>query len=298
MSDPKAIALEILQESMLGLAVFDRQGRPRLCNPAFRDVFGMDSCPPRHDDRTTCGGCTNFWNENRARQPLDPGSSADRHYTLTLAGDKSLLVNEIERHDGWLTVLTQDISRLKTDAFTLLSARDKALLAANTDALTGLVNRRFMEEKIQAWLALSGPAKTFCACLLDIDHFKRINDTYGHIAGDQAIQHFARQAQECLRPTDILGRIGGEEFLLLLPGAHAGEAARVMSRLRGAFEDGFLTRDGLRIRFTFSAGITVSRAGDTWPDILARADRALYRAKRSGRDRYVTSLPEPRESRS
>ena len=120
--------------------------------------------------------------------------------------------------------------------------------------------------------------------LIDLDHFKRINDLHGHAAGDQVLQAFAAVATACLRDGDVLARYGGEEFVVLLPECDAERLTSCCERLRLAFTEVQLV--GLNVRdLSLSAGMTLLRAGDDLDHALQRADQALYRAKRDGRNR-------------
>jgi diguanylate cyclase (GGDEF)-like protein len=123
--------------------------------------------------------------------------------------------------------------------------------------------------------------------LIDLDEFKNINDTHGHAAGDEVLRHFVAHCQAQLRPQDQFGRIGGEEFLLVLPHTQAADAWVATERLRLTLEPA----DGLR--YTFSAGVAGACQGDALNALLERADAALYEAKRSGRNRCVTASRGP-----
>jgi len=153
---------------------------------------------------------------------------------------------------------------------------------SNTDDLTGLPNRRAWTAELPRAIehARRGGAP-LCVALLDLDHFKRFNDAYGHPAGDRLLKAAAAAWQEQLRAVDHLARYGGEEFILLLPDADAGQAAEVLARLRQATPLGQ----------TFSAGLAEWRA-ETSDELVSRADAGLYAAKRDGRDR-VTTVDEP-----
>lgn len=156
---------------------------------------------------------------------------------------------------------------------------------ATTDELTGIANRRSMQVLADRSAALSSRQLTpFSVAILDIDHFKAINDELGHATGDAALHAFAQRASAVLRNTDTLGRWGGEEFLLVLPGGPAGVGA-VLERIRAAVRSRCLDARTL----TFSAGVAHHRPGESAEALLARADLALYEAKRAGRDRDVTA---------
>jgi diguanylate cyclase (GGDEF)-like protein len=163
---------------------------------------------------------------------------------------------------------------------------------ALTDALTGLPNRRAIED----WAArqLSGAARygfSFWVALADLDHFKTVNDTYGHDAGDTVLKAFSEILKSNSRQSDICGRIGGEEFLLVLTHTTEENAKRVIDRVRAEFEATNFNFDGHGLNVTASFGLT-GFAGTRAPDfnrLVAQADAALYSAKRQGRNRLELS---------
>jgi diguanylate cyclase (GGDEF)-like protein len=127
-----------------------------------------------------------------------------------------------------------------------------------------------------------------CVLMLDIDHFKQINDTYGHAGGDMALQHFAALMRAELRSIDSCGRLGGEEFAILLPGASLEAAQRIAERLRLKLAESSVEIDGKSVALTASIGIALLHPADVNPDaVLQRADAALYQAKATGRNRVV-----------
>jgi diguanylate cyclase len=154
------------------------------------------------------------------------------------------------------------------------------------DQLTGALNRRGMDEAFSRELARSERlGAPLSIGLLDIDHFKKLNDSLGHQVGDEALRHLARVVNKLLRPTDILARYGGEEFLILLPNSDAEEAADVLKRVQRALTKEFFLHDNERVLITFSAGAAQRQAGEDAAGMIARADAAMYRAKQSGRNR-------------
>lgn len=157
-----------------------------------------------------------------------------------------------------------------------------------TDELTGLFNRRHFLRLASRELQGLGAGVVHGLALIDLDHFKRINDVHGHAAGDQVLQAFAGVASACLREGDVLARYGGEEFVLLLPDCDAERLTACCERLRLAFVDVELM--GLRVRdLSLSAGMTLLSEGDDLDHALHRADQALYRAKRDGRNRCAAA---------
>jgi len=128
---------------------------------------------------------------------------------------------------------------------------------------------------------------SFCVAIIDIDHFKQINDRFGHAAGDAVLQRFAREALGAIRVADVLARWGGEEFVLLLSDARLPLARSGVDRVRLRFEGLTLLAEDPALRVTISAGLTEHLAGESVAEALARADRALYEAKAEGRNRLV-----------
>lgn len=178
---------------------------------------------------------------------------------------------EIER----LSVLAAETGqRLGT-----LRATQVTEMQASTDGLTGLLNRRMLEVQARA-LLLDG--KQFSVAMADLDHFKTLNDTHGHEAGDRALRLFAGVLRANLRPDDVAARYGGEEFVIVLPGTILAEALPALERLQQALEHE-LKRTGA-IPFTASWGLTDSTAGTSFDEVIAVADAALYSAKRAGRN--------------
>ena len=154
---------------------------------------------------------------------------------------------------------------------------------AHTDVLTGLPNRRHALMELDRMIAQAGrDSSALTAIMFDIDHFKRINDTYGHNVGDNVLRRVAGLAAHQARASDLIGRLGGEEFVWLLPRCDPGRARALAERLRNAIESGS-GADGLP-GVTTSVGLAGWRAGDDADDLLARADKALYQAKSSGRN--------------
>jgi diguanylate cyclase (GGDEF)-like protein len=157
------------------------------------------------------------------------------------------------------------------------------------DPLTGVLNRRALETEASREMARAmRRSTTLSLVLIDLDYFKRINDVYGHRSGDQALQALVEVVRGGLREIDRMARIGGEEFVILLPGTSGEDALTVAERLRAAVEETLVSTDTGAFHLTVSAGITQMRPGETsWEAMLRRGDEAMYEAKRSGRNRVV-----------
>ena len=203
--------------------------------------------------------------------------------------------NDLLQTSGHLALLVFIL--LCTVACAFLIIRDQAMqlrALAQNDAMTGWRNRRSMTQTLtQVQSHSQRHGQTFALILFDIDHFKKINDAHGHHVGDQAICHVTRAVAEELRDYEDRFRIGGEEFLVLVPAATASQAPAVAERLRQRVA--LAPLDAIEI--TVSVGVAVFRTwSESWEDTLKRADEALYAAKRNGRNRCVMhdALPQCR----
>lgn len=182
-----------------------------------------------------------------------------------------------------------------TTIFVVASMRESSELrhkqAAETDSLTGLPNRRdFLDKGARLLERARHDSGVLAVAAIDLDRFKAVNDNFGHAIGDQALRLFADVARKTLRPNDLVGRLGGEEFAVILPGSDLAAALAMAERLRRAFAEAAAIVDGRELNATFSAGIagTEGRPELALSDLLQRADTALYNAKRNGRDRVET----------
>ncbi|MFC1601419.1 diguanylate cyclase [Candidatus Sumerlaeota bacterium] len=194
---------------------------------------------------------------------------------LTAGSLMRVIVNALEK------------SRLKKD---IIEAQRQLAEMSTTDSLTGLFNRRYFTESLQRETSRSRRYKTHLAlCMIDLDHFKRINDTHGHITGDTVLTEIGKAIKTHFRETDIPCRYGGEEFAILLPDTPPADARLVAERLREAVAGSEIHHDSLSLRITISAGIA-SLADIPMPSsegLVKAADRALYQAKAAGRDKIV-----------
>jgi diguanylate cyclase (GGDEF)-like protein len=156
------------------------------------------------------------------------------------------------------------------------------------DDLTNLFNRRYMLETAQTELnRLDRDGGRSCFCIIDLDHFKHVNDRFGHGVGDDVLRAFALALQRAVREVDVVARWGGEEFLVMLPGASSEAAASVIERARREFADSVLSEKVRGLHVTFSAGLASRLPTEELSSVLDRADQALYSAKRAGRNGSV-----------
>jgi diguanylate cyclase (GGDEF)-like protein len=161
---------------------------------------------------------------------------------------------------------------------------------AASDALTGAMSRRAILPLIERCVKRASRKGTAaCVAMIDLDWFKSINDRFGHLAGDRVLRRVVDRVRECLRSSDVIGRYGGEEFIVLLPGADQNAGARLLERIRGTISATDWSDIGPGVKVSVSCGIASVGATDTLDGVLARADKALYEAKRGGRDQLCVA---------
>jgi diguanylate cyclase len=217
-------------------------------------------------------------------QGIEAAASTDamRRHVDAMRGDVERMSRSLTTLGSHLEASHREVARLQ-DA--LRRARDEASL----DPLTGILNRRGFDAAMRQILAESAQRDApFSVVLIDIDRFRRINDTYGHPFGDQVLRAVGQALSQLTQRRDVAARYGGEEFALLLPETRLQDARDVAERLRAAVARGYITRGPSRTpigSITVSAGVAQHAYGDTATQVLARAARALYVSKQSGRDR-------------
>lgn len=205
-----------------------------------------------------------------------------------------------ETQTGLLAQLSQFVTLEATVALVLIAfcvlvltnefATTELRRLAEVDALTGVFNRRaFLTLLDKALSRAQRMQTTLPVLLIDLDHFKRINDTWGHQRGDEALRHFVELAHRCLRKEDIIGRLGGEEFAIFLPDVDSAGGLTVAERLRALVEAHPLEVEGRSLSMTVSIGVALASTGDTAQTALQRADAAMYAAKERGRNRVEIS---------
>ncbi|WP_415517758.1 MAG: PAS domain S-box protein [Desulfovibrio aminophilus] len=283
------------EASQDGMVMIDDQGRVAFWNRAAERIFGhsrqemlgqkLHSVVAMEEDagkaregfpdfsRTGAGAVVGVLTERTARRK--DGSTFPAEFSVAA----------FRLQDRWWAVGTvRDITERKR-------AEELLLELATTDGLTGLTNRRHFLERGRAELERARRTGHPVSCIMfDVDHFKKVNDTYGHDAGDAVLKTLARTARETLRGMDVLGRIGGEEFAAILPETDLEAALHAAERLRLAVASMNVEHDGRPLPVTVSLGVALSSGPDeSLDDLLRRADQALYEAKDSGRNRTVAS---------
>jgi diguanylate cyclase (GGDEF)-like protein len=282
------VSAEILPTEQRGMLEFEYAFARRVQSPVWRAYTGRFA-----------GGAVETW--QRLVLPAGNERLVVGAYPQDVAGDGTdqggaLLRLLIER----IPVVLDDLGGLHDLALSLRAFSDtrqhvaELEQLATSDALTGVANLRHFHHLASLELDhCRRMGRSFSVLALDIDHFKRINDTWGHAAGDQALQAFVAACRQALREPDVLGRCGGEEFAVALPNTGADGAYVIAERLRRQVEKVVVTvSQGETIRFTVSVGVATFAATDkatapTVPALMAVADEALYRSKADGRNRVT-----------
>ncbi len=219
------------------------------------------------------------------------GHDPFRAFEVDTVEGEWLWMTETRLPDGWLLSMASDVTSLKNNERDLRLAHDDAQLAARTDPLTGAPNRRHIIETGETLIRQCRELRLpFALAVIDLDHFKTVNDGHGHAVGDRVLREFITQCQPLLRAGDVIGRLGGEEFLLLLPTTRWPTAVAVCDRLRQSLEAVRLD-DGRSLAFSFSAGVAEVLPREELSGVMRRADEAMYRAKQAGRGRTEVGAP-------
>ena len=201
--------------------------------------------------------------------------------TRTMANDSESARNELQSMKKKAEATELELSKLHQEL-------DRVSAQARHDPLTGALNRQGLDEALGRELSKVRRQDTpLCMALLDIDNFKRLNDTLGHATGDTALAHLASVAREVMRPQDTLARYGGEEFVILLPDTSLENGIEAMTRLQRELTKRFFLAGTEKVLITFSAGVAQLASGETGPDAIKRADQAMYLAKRAGKNRVL-----------
>ncbi len=289
------------QDSTVGLCLADESDLVRYANPAYRASFF-----PHHDGtpkafvseivvaikagtgiKLDSAHPDDFAGMVTARRRDQIGS---RSFTVDTCNGRWWWVTDTKLANGWMMAVAQEISGLKQEEFRLRDAHASAVEEAQTDDLTGAPNRRRGLRQGETLFGMAQESnRALSIALMDIDHFKAINDVHGHETGDRALVHFARWMLGAVRPDGHFSRVGGDEFLLVLPEATPSIFEARLAALLNALPPLDLARAGQRLRLSISVGIAGLTPNDSWSGLMRKADTALYDAKAGGRNRIAVA---------
>jgi diguanylate cyclase (GGDEF)-like protein len=277
------------------VALFDHDDRLCYANPAYRKAWNLDAVETpvwgdfmRRNFHARVGTVIRAVDyEEWLRQTLGRrGKVGFKAFETDLHDGRWVWMTETVQDDGWMLCVANDITHLKADERTIRQNLEDAVKASFTDELTGCSSRRYTMARLDDLVAAAVEAGTQvgCVAILDLDNFKRINDLFGHLRGDAVLKDFARIIQSGLRKQDVFGRIGGEEFLLVVPGLGVDEARLHIGRMLKSVRQSRPLEDLQDFSYSFSAGVTAVMAGEGRDGPHRRADEALYSAKFAGRN--------------
>jgi diguanylate cyclase (GGDEF)-like protein len=276
------------------VAVYDADDRLRYANDAFRSAFFIepDESPLWPElmrrnfelGRGTVIHAADFDEWLRSTQSRR-GKIGYRAFETDLADGRWLWMTEAVQKNGWMLCIASEITALRAEERSVRQDRDRAIKASQTDELTGVANRRFVMARMEDMLIADKGAGTGCLAVLDIDNFKHINDRLGHHAGDLVLRDFAHSIHKHVRRSDCFGRVGGEEFILVMPATGLDDAVAIIERMLMMIRFSRPLNESPDFRYTCSAGVAACVPADSVQDLYRRADQALYDAKLSGRDR-------------
>jgi diguanylate cyclase len=198
---------------------------------------------------------------------------------------KDGIIEEIRKVRASSQSIKKELNEYRRTTQSLSSKLEQTEAKALVDALTNVLNRNAYNMKISQMVReFSRVKELFCLLVIDIDHFKKFNDQYGHKAGDRVLRSVAASVQESLRASDLVFRYGGEEFVVLLAGAHLENAAKLAEKVRREVEKDYYIDKERKMKVTISIGVACIQPDDTELSLFERADKALYVAKRKGRN--------------
>lgn len=205
--------------------------------------------------------------------------------------DTKNMQTDIQRTRDELEQARREVEAAETKVRELEAELEQVSEKVREDQLTGALNRHGMEEAFHRELSHNDrTGAPFCIALLDIDNFKKLNDTYGHQTGDAALVHLTKVIREIMRPTDEVARYGGEEFVIMMPDTPLDGGIQVITRLQRELTKRFFLHNNERLLITFSAGVALRTDAETPDAIIARADAAMYQAKLAGKNRVLPAV--------
>lgn len=288
---PSIVVPEMLQQSIALIGVYDPSEVLRYANDAFRSAYFIApgeevSWQTLMQRNFTAGRGTvnstddieNWISSVRSRR----GKSRQRTYESDLHDGRFIWVTETRRDDGWIVYVGTDVTALNASERRLRLANEALFRQSTTDELTGASNRRHILARLEDML---GEGRDAWACLVDIDHFKRINDTFGHHVGDEVLVNVAQTARHVIDLKDSFGRVGGEELLILFGSQPLEDVRSTLRRLQEAISNMEVLGRHPGLSVKISGWLTYVSPKDMQENVFKRADAGLYSAKDDGRDR-------------
>ena len=202
---------------------------------------------------------------------------------------QSLLIGSAFESTLLSLALADRIRALREDKLLLQKQERHLQHLSQTDGLTGLYNKRYFLDRLVAETGWDPSDQPLCMVMMDVDNFKKFNDTYGHLAGDRVLSELAATMKENVRDNDVCCRFGGEEFAVIMPRTNVEHAYQATERIRKAFADRVIEFEGQSLRAAISLGLAALKPGENVKDLINRADQALYQAKRQGKNQTVAA---------
>lgn len=298
------LLLEAIPLTSDGVALFDAQDRIIFSNTAWNELFAV---PAQHSAGLTFSQLIEYGQQRRGGIAIQPNalqlwleqmhkqrrSEPFRRFESKLWDGRWIMISEQLFNDGHMLCYCTDITKHKRLEQQLKTTTQQLQLLASKDDLTGLDNRRHFRLQASQEISRCHRHNTNAALLmLDIDHFKQVNDRFGHAAGDLVLSEFGKALKEFLRSYDLSGRMGGEEFAVLLPKTSMAHARLTAERLRQMSEALRVEYQGEVITVTVSIGVsTLEQHGTSLDDLYFVADKYLYLAKETGRNQVIAGQP-------
>lgn len=209
----------------------------------------------------------------------------------TVSGFTKLEEGRAKQAEEHAVRVSSKLQKVESEVVDLKESLHKAHEQAYIDALTGVANKRAFDERIKLEFKRWKRSKeSLILAVLDVDYFKKINDTYGHPIGDKVLRTISQLVDKQVRDSDFFGRVGGEEFAIIFTGSDLKNALKRLNQFRSSIESCKFASKGKRIVITMSVGCAVFVDKDTPDDVYSRADKALYKAKQTGRNRCLSEL--------
>jgi diguanylate cyclase (GGDEF)-like protein len=296
------IIIESLLSTKDGVGLFDEKYSLVFCNHTMASLFGLSQSDALY--KTFAELSEHSFNSTKGINIESPSLDAwlkqvsqkrrvsqFRSFETDTKDGKWYLVTEQLLHKNHLYIYITDITDKKNNENKLSVLTEKLSKLASTDFLTNIDNRRSFYDKAESEFNRSIRGKSpLSVLIIDLDNFKRFNDDYGHACGDMVLQIFAKQVQTRLRQYDVFGRIGGEEFALLMPNTAEKSALIIAERIRECIEQTQIPFNNKLLHFTISIGVAeISPLNSSIEDVIQRADKNLYRAKYNGKNQVYFS---------